>query len=118
MKGEKGHEKINEILKEFNHLMDVVDERDCIISSSLLNSGMYEMDFGWRMPIWFYTMNRGFNRLVHLNDTPKGGGVEATVTLSPEEMEIFERDSELLSYAIVDPSPLQFLIQKISDNGL
>ncbi|GKA43020.1 vinorine synthase-like protein [Tanacetum coccineum] len=118
MKGEKGHEKINEILKEFNHLMDVVDERDCIISSSLLNSGMYEMDFGWGMPIWFYTMNRGFNRLVHLNDTPKGGGVEAMVTLSPEEMEIFERDSELLSYAIVDPSPLQFLNQKISHKGL
>ncbi|GJX77136.1 vinorine synthase-like protein [Tanacetum coccineum] len=52
-----------------------------------------------------------FNRfvLVYLNDTPKCGGVEATVTLSPEEMEIFERDSELLYYAIVDPSPLQFL---------
>ncbi|GJS02988.1 transferase, chloramphenicol acetyltransferase-like domain protein [Tanacetum coccineum] len=109
MKGEKGHEKINEILRGLNHLIDVVDERDCIISSSLLNSGMYERDFGWGKPIWFYYMSVGFNRFVYVNDTPKGGGVEATVTLSPEEMEIFERDSELLSYATVDPCPLQFL---------
>ncbi|GJY46913.1 vinorine synthase-like protein [Tanacetum coccineum] len=100
MKGAKGHEKINEILRGLNHVMDVVDERDCIVSSSLLNSGMYEMDFGWGKPIWFYNMHAGFNRfvLVYLNDTPKCGGVEATVTLSPEEMEIFERDSELLYY--------------------
>nr|GEW58468.1 vinorine synthase-like [Tanacetum cinerariifolium] len=109
MKGEKGHEKINEILRELNHLMDVVDERNCIVSSSLLNSGMYEMNFRRGKPIWFYNMNAGLNRLVYLNDTPKGGGVEAMVTLSPEEMEIFERDSELLSYAIVDPSLFNFL---------
>ncbi|PWA66422.1 transferase, Chloramphenicol acetyltransferase-like domain protein [Artemisia annua] len=118
MKGEKGHEKINEMLRGLNHLMDVIDVQDCVVSSSLLNSGMYEMDFGWGKPIWFYNMNPGFNRVVYLNDTPKGGGVEATVTLSLEEMEIFERDSELLSYAIVDPSPLQFLNQKNSRNGL
>nr|GEZ43797.1 transferase, chloramphenicol acetyltransferase-like domain protein [Tanacetum cinerariifolium] len=79
--------------------------------SSLLNSGMYEMDFGWGKPIWFYNMHAGVNRFVYINDTPKGDGVEATVTLSPEEMEIFERDSELLSYAIVDPNPLQYLNQ-------
>ncbi|PWA84625.1 transferase, Chloramphenicol acetyltransferase-like domain protein [Artemisia annua] len=118
MKGEKGHEKINEMLRGLDHLMDVVDLRNFVISSSLLNSGMYEMDFGWGKPIWFYNMHAGFNRFVYLNDTPKGGGVEATVTLSPEEMEIFERDSELLSYAIVDPSPLQFLNQKKSHGGL
>ncbi|GJX86760.1 vinorine synthase-like protein [Tanacetum coccineum] len=33
------------------------------------------------------------SQFVFLNDTPKGGGVEATVTLSPDEMEIFQRDS-------------------------
>ncbi|GJW65268.1 vinorine synthase-like protein [Tanacetum coccineum] len=109
MKGEKGLEKINEMLRESNHVIDVVDIRDCIISSSLLNSGIYEMDFGWGKPIWFYNMHAGVNRFVFLNDTPKGGGVEATVTLSPDEMEIFQRDSELLSYAIVDPNPLQYL---------
>lgn len=46
-----------------------------------------------------------------LMDMLKGGGVEAIVTLSRDEMEIFERDTELLSYATVGPSPLQFLIR-------
>ncbi|GJR19367.1 vinorine synthase-like protein [Tanacetum coccineum] len=46
---------------------------------------------------------------LHLNDMLKGGGVEAIVTLSPEEMEIFERDPKLLSFATANPCPLQFL---------
>ncbi|GKB11049.1 stemmadenine O-acetyltransferase [Tanacetum coccineum] len=40
-----------------------------------------------------------------LHETLKGGGVEARVTMSPDEMDIFERDPELLSYATVDPDP-------------
>jgi len=109
MKGEKGHDTFNEILRRVNQLTDVTREGDCIFSSSLLNSRMYELDFGWGKPVWFYSMNAGFARFVALNDTLKGGGVEAIVTLSPDEMEIFERDPELLSYAIVNPSPLRFV---------
>ena len=109
MKGIKGHETFNNILKNLNHLAEVTREGDCLFSSSLLNSGMYELDFGWGKPIWFYVTNAGLCRFLHLNDVLKGGGVEAIVTLSPEEMEIFERDPELLSFATVNPSPLQFL---------
>ncbi|KAI3829436.1 hypothetical protein L1987_03560 [Smallanthus sonchifolius] len=109
MKGEKGHEKVIESLMRLNHLMDMTVEGDCIFATSLLNSGMYELDFGWGKPIWFYVMNARLVRRVALNETLKGGGVEAIVTLSPDEMEIFERDSKLLAYATVNPSPLQFV---------
>ncbi|KAJ0510226.1 putative vinorine synthase [Helianthus annuus] len=105
MKGEKGHE----ILRKLKQPMDVTREGDCIMASSMLNSGMYNLDFGWGKPVWFYIMNAGFDRFLALNETLKGGGVEAIVTLSLEEMEIFERDPELLSYATVNPSPLRFL---------
>ncbi|KAI7756991.1 hypothetical protein M8C21_002978 [Ambrosia artemisiifolia] len=108
-KGKKGHETINEVLRRTNQLMNVIGEGDFIIASSLLNSGIYNVDFGWGKPIWFYAMNPGLDRFLTLNEMPKGGGVEAIVTLSPEEMEIFEHDPELLSYASVNPSPICFL---------
>ncbi|KAD3337998.1 hypothetical protein E3N88_33519 [Mikania micrantha] len=110
MKGEvKGHETVNEMLRGYNQVADMTAEGDCLFVSSMLNSRMYELDFGWGKPIWVYIMNAGLVRFVSLNDTLKGGGVEAIVTLSPEEMELFERDSELLSYATVNPSPLRFV---------
>ncbi|KAJ0955838.1 putative vinorine synthase [Helianthus annuus] len=108
-KGIKGRETFNEILGRLNQLMDATAEEDRLVATSFLNSGMYELDFGWGKPIWFYVMNARVVRKVALNDTLKGGGVEAIVTLSPDEMEIFEHDSELLSYATVNPSPLRFV---------
>lgn len=109
MKGEKGHEKFNEIIKSVIQLTNVTVEGDCMCASSLLNSQVYELDFGWGKPIWFYAMNAGFARFVNLNETLKGGGVEAIVTLSPDEMEIFENDMELMSYVTVNPCPLRFV---------
>ncbi|KAM0064862.1 putative vinorine synthase [Helianthus debilis subsp. tardiflorus] len=108
-KGEKGHETINERLRTLNQIMDMIKEGNGIIASSLLNIGIYDVDFGWGKPIWFYAMNAGGDRLLNMNETPKGDGVEAILTLSHEEMKIFEHDPELLSYATINPSPLCFL---------
>ncbi|KAI7737847.1 hypothetical protein M8C21_006856 [Ambrosia artemisiifolia] len=99
MKGENGQETFSEISRVSSQLNDVIREGDCVVASSLLNSGIYNLDFGWGKPIWFYAMNAGLARLVHLNETLKGGGVEAIVTLSPKEMEIFEHDPEMNSKA-------------------
>ncbi|KAI7741100.1 hypothetical protein M8C21_033389 [Ambrosia artemisiifolia] len=106
MKGDKGHEKFNDMLRRLNQLVGVTAKGDCLMATSMLNSRVYELDFGWGKPIWFYHMNAGIARILTLNDTLKGGGVEATVTLSLDEMEIFEHDQELLSYATLNPSPL------------
>ncbi|KAI7744904.1 hypothetical protein M8C21_029606 [Ambrosia artemisiifolia] len=105
LKQQKGQTLLSEVLKISSQLTG----GDCFGATSVLNSGMYELDFGWGKPLWFYIMNPMNARGVALNDTPKGGGVEAKVTLSPDEMEIFEHDSELLSYATVNPSPLDFV---------
>ncbi|PWA51416.1 Chloramphenicol acetyltransferase-like domain-containing protein [Artemisia annua] len=102
--------EIRESIAKINsdHIQSMKDGDNCLFGTSILNSGMYELDFGWGKPIWFYDMNAGFSRIVALNDTLKAGSVEATVTLKSDEMEIFEHDHELLSYATVDPSPLNF----------
>ena len=110
IKGEEGHGAMKERVGMLADFLNSIDERDCLIVSSVLNSRLYDIDFGWGKPIWAYFMNPGDPRIVFLNDVKKaGGGLEAIVTLSTSEMEIFERDSEILSYATLDPSPLQLL---------
>ncbi|KAE9446183.1 hypothetical protein C3L33_21919, partial [Rhododendron williamsianum] len=44
--------------------------------------------------------------LIYLLDTWSGGGIEAWVNLSEEDMAEFERDPELLAFTSLDPSPL------------
>ncbi|XP_076942860.1 17,18-epoxy-17-hydroxycur-19-ene N-malonyltransferase-like [Bidens hawaiensis] len=110
IKGEKGNDVYDGTLNRLKDLMDITEEGDrCLSVTSLLNNGIYKIDFGWGTPIWFYDMNAGFTRIVALNDTLKRGGVEATVTLTSNEMEVFETDNELLSYATINSSPLEFL---------
>ncbi|GJS15666.1 vinorine synthase-like protein [Tanacetum coccineum] len=101
------HIKSLKVLKKLKDLTDVTKQGDhCLFMSSVLNSGIHNLDFGWRKPIRFHVMNNRFSRFVTLTDTFKGGGVEATITLKSDQKEIFERDPELLSYATVNPSPL------------
>ncbi|XP_071718311.1 epi-neemfruitin B 7-O-acetyltransferse L7AT-like [Rutidosis leptorrhynchoides] len=103
----KGEKRTESILGRLNGLSNLANiQGDFIMASSVLNSGIYELDFGWGKPIWFNVLNTGNASLVFLTDTHKRGGVEATVSLSPDKMKIFERDRELLSYASVNPSPL------------
>ncbi|XP_071690664.1 epi-neemfruitin B 7-O-acetyltransferse L7AT-like [Rutidosis leptorrhynchoides] len=109
LKGEKGHETVNKMLKELKPLTNTTKVVEHIACSCVLNSGIYDLDFGWGKPIWFCIHFQKRKNIVLLTDTPKGGGVEATVTLSRDEMEIVEGDNELLSYATVNPSPLRFL---------
>lgn len=63
-------------------MLNVMEEGDCLFATSMMNGGIYEIDFGWGKPIWFYHMNPGSPGVVSLNDVLKGGGVEAVVSLS------------------------------------
>ena len=47
-----------------------------------------------------------FKNIIVLMETRNGDGIEAWMTLDEEEMAILERDMELLTYASLDPSPL------------
>nr|XP_043611290.1 salutaridinol 7-O-acetyltransferase-like isoform X2 [Erigeron canadensis] len=106
MKGENGLKMIKE---SFKHQMDAISETEYVmVTTSVLNMGIYDLDFGWGKPVWFYYINPSMtSRLLVLIDTPQGDvGVEAIVTLTSDEMEIFQCDTELLSYATLNPCPL------------
>ncbi|KAI7995141.1 BAHD acyltransferase [Camellia lanceoleosa] len=101
--------KVTKCLKELGEVYsnEGVDYFSC---TSVCNGGIYEADFGWRRPVWVslggaedpLVMN-----LIFLMDTGSGDGIEAWVSLSEEEMDVFESDLELLEFALLDPSPLE-----------
>lgn len=83
-----------------------------MLVTSMCNSGLYEADFGWGKPIWASVADGDANidllgNIVCLMDTRAGRGIEAWVTLPEGEMADFEHDENLLSYASLNPSPLQ-----------
>ncbi|KAK2991043.1 hypothetical protein RJ640_019364 [Escallonia rubra] len=111
MKGEKGFLKVSEGLKERGEVYSN-PEADYFAVSSVCNASFYEADFGWGKPIWSCIGNGSANTPVFANltilmDTKSGDGVEAWVTLSEEDMSLFERDPELLTFASFAPSPLE-----------
>lgn len=57
-------------------------------------------------PVWFYYCNlQKLVNFISLCDTGAGGGIQAIVSLSEEDMPIFENDEELLVFASVNPAP-------------
>ncbi|CAK9330271.1 unnamed protein product [Citrullus colocynthis] len=59
---------------------------------------VYEADFGWGKPSWVCSPSRPFRNAVVLMNTSDGDGIEAWVNLKEEDMAIFEKDEELLSF--------------------
>nr|XP_043634525.1 acyltransferase Pun1-like [Erigeron canadensis] len=68
--------------------------------TSLCNSPMYKVDFGWGNPLRVILQTSKFNDSSYfiLMDTPSGDGIEATVILKEEEMTFFQNDKEFLSF--------------------
>ncbi|KAI3915230.1 hypothetical protein MKX01_035489 [Papaver californicum] len=66
--------------------------------SSWCRFSLYEADFGWGKPASLSICKLAFKNLVFLLDTSSGdGGVEAWVSLTKEDMTIFEHNEELLA---------------------
>lgn len=68
---------------------------------------LYQVDFGWGRPEWVTTTSCGMKNSSVLMDTRDGLGIEALVTLEAQDMAIFERDNELLSFATVNPRAVE-----------
>ncbi|MCL7038624.1 hypothetical protein MKW94_020252 [Papaver nudicaule] len=69
--------------------------------SSLCRFPFYETDFGWGKPSWFALNTMAeYKNTLFLVDTKCGTGIEAWVSLEPEDMAIFEEDPDLLQYVI------------------
>ncbi|KAK4492879.1 hypothetical protein RD792_000204 [Penstemon davidsonii] len=68
-------------------------------------------DFGWGKPIWasvgYGYVDFHLHNFLLLMDRRFGNGVEAWLTLSEEEMDVVEKDPELLAFASLNPCPLR-----------
>ncbi|KAF9672605.1 hypothetical protein SADUNF_Sadunf11G0059800 [Salix dunnii] len=79
-----------------------IDYYNC---TSWCNFGLYGADFGWGKPTWLspvFTIE--LKNAVCLIDTRDGDGIEAWISLSPEDMALFESNKELLEFSAANPS--------------
>ncbi|ESR35306.1 hypothetical protein CICLE_v10006482mg [Citrus x clementina] len=79
------------------------DEIDYYMYSNLSRLQKYETDFGWEKPIWMTIPNYMHNMFMLLG-TRDGKGMEALVSLSKEDMALFEHDKVLLAFAAANPT--------------
>ncbi|PON64745.1 Transferase [Parasponia andersonii] len=90
------------ICRDLQEAAELIRSEDTkvLIFTSLCNFQLYEaVDFGWGKPIWVTVpASESHSNVVTLMDT-RGGGVEAWVTLTKEDMASFERDPDLLAFA-------------------
>ncbi|KAJ6313057.1 hypothetical protein OIU77_014556 [Salix suchowensis] len=74
-----------------------VDNYNC---TSWCNFELYGADFGWGKPTWLSPVfNVELKNAVCLIDTRDGDGIEAWISLSPEDMALFESNKELLDFS-------------------
>lgn len=114
MTGSEGFQKTSSYLKESWDLRESVGKGNLVCVTSFSNSGLYEPDFGWGKPAWFFITGLPIASLIILVDTRSGDGIEAFVTLPEQDMAIFQRDPQLLAFTSVDPSPLQLYVSSSS----
>ncbi|KAJ0780523.1 putative deacetylvindoline O-acetyltransferase [Helianthus annuus] len=87
------HMSLQAILEEQQRELD--DYYGC---TSFCRYPFYEVDFGWGKPIKAAIPGTLKNNSFFAMDAPDGDGIEVFVSLGKEDMEIFERDPELLSF--------------------
>ncbi|CAH1435345.1 unnamed protein product [Lactuca virosa] len=108
--GDEGSFAMQKSLQEMGEITGSIGTIENYGFSSWCKMGFYEIDFGWGKPIWVTgVVAEGapvFVKFVTLMDTKSGEGIEAWVNLDESEMEILQKNQELLSYASLDPSPL------------
>ncbi|KAL2336007.1 hypothetical protein Fmac_010453 [Flemingia macrophylla] len=108
LRGDKGRSIMQQSLEAIGE-MGSKSEVDYFGFSSWCNFGFYEADFGWGKPTWVSgvgAVGSIFMNLIIPVDTRLGDGIEVWVTLEEQNMTGLEANSELLTYAILDPSPL------------
>ncbi|XP_038683636.1 stemmadenine O-acetyltransferase-like [Tripterygium wilfordii] len=106
LQGTEGYKEIHKSLEEEQGMYS--DSRKPIIYgvASMCTMGFYEADFGWGRPIWVAlgpVVKTLLKNFILQKETSSGDGIEAWVVLDKQEMEIFESDPELLTYATLNP---------------
>ena len=92
-------------IKEWLHKVDTIN---FYTISSWCKFPLYEADFGWGKPTWVTVGDLfQFPNIIILTDTRDGDGIEAWVSLTEEDMAIFETNQELLTFGSLNPSALK-----------
>ncbi|XP_012073865.2 stemmadenine O-acetyltransferase [Jatropha curcas] len=78
--------------------------------TSSCNFGIYDIDFGWGKPIWAACLvpdaDESHVSFVFLMDRRVDKGIEAWVLMKEDEFDVLGKDTELLQYASINPSPI------------
>nr|BDW80084.1 BAHD acyltransferase [Symphytum officinale] len=101
-KGISAQEFRKEILKSVEYMKVISDgesKLDQYICTSMCRFPFYDMDFGWGKPERVSFAAAPFKNFIILMDDINGDGVEAFVPLEDKVMNVFERDTELLTFA-------------------
>ncbi|XP_015058013.1 acylsugar acyltransferase 3-like [Solanum pennellii] len=73
---------------------------DIYLSTSVFNFGLYsKTNFGWGKPIKIINTKYPMKKSIMLFDDPSEEGIDAQITLTEDEMSIFQEDKELLEFA-------------------
>ncbi|XP_028779029.1 vinorine synthase-like [Neltuma alba] len=86
-----------DFLKDSSYRVLVKREMVSFSFTSLCRFPLYDADFGWGKPTWVGSPALTFKNLVVFIDTKNGGGIEAYVSLTVEDMAKFEADKELVA---------------------
>nr|UYB01031.1 acyltransferase-acetylates C3 hydroxyl of 16b-hydroxy-cucurbitadienol [Iberis amara] len=92
-----------------NYVVEVKPDMDLYTITSWCKKPFYEVDFGWGTPIWIGSPSHIIcENLVYvvLMDSKDGEDVEAWVSIPKQDMPVFVRDQELLTYALLNPPVL------------
>ncbi|KAJ7964778.1 vinorine synthase-like [Quillaja saponaria] len=98
-----------------SYMKELLDEKDEILVkrkellvymvSSWCGFPLFEIDYGWGKPFWMTHIAKNLvANAIYLQDTKEAGGVEVSVNLDEEEMNIFEANKELLKFASFNPT--------------
>ncbi|KAL5546700.1 hypothetical protein UlMin_006387 [Ulmus minor] len=99
--GDDSFSLVSEILRNKEEMLEMgINMYSC---TSLSNFPLYEMEFGWGKPIWV-TCPMEFPNLFVLTDAKWGQGIEAWVSLEEQQMDLFERQEEILELASFNPN--------------
>ncbi|ESQ55996.1 hypothetical protein EUTSA_v10026919mg [Eutrema salsugineum] len=92
-----------------NFMAELKPEIDLYTMSSWCKKPFYKVDFGWGTPVWIGSASHTIaDNIVYvvLMDSKDGEDVEAWVGLPKQDMLVFDRDQDLLTYAVLNPPVL------------
>ncbi|TMW81452.1 hypothetical protein EJD97_009528 [Solanum chilense] len=89
-------------LEKVKGIVDIMEKDifDIYLSTSVHNFGLYsKANFGWGKPIKVSNTKYPTKKSIMLLDDPSEEGIDAQITLTEDEMAIFQEDKELLEFA-------------------